>query len=47
MKKAFNSPNYLGVNYLDKLPVEMQASNTVHEFKHKIARHLKDGLFGT
>ena len=45
VKKAFRSPNYLGAQYWDMLPFETQSSATIQEFKHKINRHVREGLF--
>ena len=45
IRKAFRSPNYLGSQLWDMLPMETQTSPTIHKFKAKITRHVTGGLF--
>ena len=45
VKKAFRSPSYLGARLWDILPRDTQLSGGIHEFKNRIAKHVKNGMF--
>ena len=45
IKKAFKSPNYLGAQLWDKLPLDTQTAPTFSEFKFKVKRHMAAGLY--
>ena len=45
VKKAFKSPNYLGALLWDMLPKDTQSSGSLHVFKNKVAKHVKNGMF--
>ena len=45
IKKAFKSPNYLGAQLWDKIPISTQLSGSFVEFKRKIKKHIGEGLF--
>ena len=45
VKIAFKSPNYLGAQLWDLLPADTQTADSYAIFKHKVQKHIKDGLF--
>ena len=45
IKKAFKSPNYLGAQLWDKLPLDTQGAPTYNLFKYKVKRHIAAGLY--
>ena len=45
VKKAFKSPNYLGAQLWDLLPLDTQTSPTYSLFKYKVKKHIAAGLF--
>ena len=45
IKIAFRSPNYLGALLWDLLPRDTQLSNSMHIFKDRVGKLVKEGLF--
>ena len=45
VKKAFRSPNYLGAQLWDALPLDTQTSPTFGLFKSRVIRHIAAGMF--
>ena len=45
IKKAFKTPNYLGSQLWDLLPLDTQSAPTYNLFKFKSKRHIAAGLF--
>ena len=45
VRVSFKSPNYLGSIVWDKLPLETQSSPDIANFKKRIKRHAREGLF--
>ena len=45
IKKAFNTPNYLGAQLWDKLPATTQMAGSFNAFKYKVKKHVAEGLF--
>ena len=45
IKKAFKSPNYLGAQLWDKLPLDVQLSAACGIFKTEVKSHIAAGLF--
>ena len=45
IKVAFKSPNYLGAQLWDLLPIDTQTAGSYAVFKHKVQKHITAGLF--
>ena len=45
VRKAFKSPNYLGAQLWDMLPLDTQSAPTYNMFKYKVKRHIAAGLY--
>ena len=45
VKKAFKSPNYLGAQLWDMLPLDTQTAPTYNLFKYKVKKHIATGLY--
>ena len=45
IKSAFKSPNYLGAQLWDMLPLDVQTAPTYSLFKYRVKRHIATGLY--
>ena len=45
VRKAFKSPNYLGAQLWNMLPLDTQSARTYNMFKYKVKRHIAAGLY--